>query len=732
MSGKVAWSALLEHRSAPYDVPVETNAMVSFRNGELADPSGVDIILVIDVSTSMEGEPIDRVAKTYDFLVERCIRPNLDRVSLITFCETAKLQYSLTSEQSTWRSASGSFVSTFGTNIGAGLEIAFSQVELSSPARRPTVILMTDGHTMQPKELVRAFPSWCSRVSKWRPNLVALGFTDCHDQGLLQYLVSTAPRGRFMSVPDLDSIFSSLESVLAQSFLPTSLPSATFRVSVPDGVVIGDIHVGNGEQIERVSASVVNITIEDAEEERQRNILIPLTLPALASPESASNVVAVRARLTSPDGSTDESSVPSLTLARTSASPPTGAPRTDAELNMGVVGEAARVLVAKTLLNAYVNVKQYMFIDALDDISKGERLLAANEVVSAADGSRRDTPATVAHAYQLKRGKDAVEALYSKTSALMAATSNIDKMYQTYSFYTPWTNTLALLSDIGASELNERPSALIPQYRTPAMDAQIAAAKAAGLIANSFTAPASTPALSASLSAPSSSATGESAGSSAASESSTPTLQSLLQAKTAQVMKNSASQNQQVSIAASDIENVRFTGFAAFKETTRGGAQVELAERLQKRRARLDNPNAGADIEASIRQWKETQKSDAEKAAATPEWTATLRRTATRVGGRTDAAKLAAPIVTLKPVSPRAADQSGASSPDTPTWSKVSTKPVTPATPTTPATPVDIASRYATLRPIDAKKMAAASAGTISRLDSELASVLARKFAESE
>jgi RHS repeat-associated protein len=106
-----------------------------------------DVMLVIDRSGSMSNGPIDdakSAAKSFISQLDLAI----DQVGLVSFADTARLDYALTTNGGAVRSAIGSLVASGGTAIGAGINAA--QAQLSAGARsgsQPIMVVLSDGQS---------------------------------------------------------------------------------------------------------------------------------------------------------------------------------------------------------------------------------------------------------------------------------------------------------------------------------------------------------------------------------------------------------------------------------------------------------------------------------------------------------------------------------------------------------------------------------------------------------
>ena len=113
------------------------------------DTEGIDIVLAMDVSTSMLARDFkpDRISAAKDIAVEFIAQRPSDRMGIVVFAGEAYTQCPLTTDRATlinlMKEVETGLI-TYGTAIGNGLATAIARMS-SSDAKSRVVILLTDG-----------------------------------------------------------------------------------------------------------------------------------------------------------------------------------------------------------------------------------------------------------------------------------------------------------------------------------------------------------------------------------------------------------------------------------------------------------------------------------------------------------------------------------------------------------------------------------------------------------
>lgn len=123
--------------------------------------SGIDVMLVLDISNSMLGtdEVPSRLLKAKEFLYSLCKQLVGNRVGLVVFAGNAYLQMPLSSDMAAAKmfisNADPSIATVQGTNIGAALALANKRLD-TKDSKHKAVILITDGENHEQDAVIEA------------------------------------------------------------------------------------------------------------------------------------------------------------------------------------------------------------------------------------------------------------------------------------------------------------------------------------------------------------------------------------------------------------------------------------------------------------------------------------------------------------------------------------------------------------------------------------------------
>src|SRR4051812_16386669 len=158
------------------------------------------VALVIDVSGSMQGDPLTHVLKSCELVAD--LLTDKDQLSIVTFSTMAGVRCGLTTVDGAGRAqikASLAGIRADGsTNMHGGLEVA-AGVLMSAPAGlRRTVVLLSDG---QPNIGLQSATDLAAYTKSLKLAVSTLGFGLHHDENVLE-AVATAGSGRYAYIPD--------------------------------------------------------------------------------------------------------------------------------------------------------------------------------------------------------------------------------------------------------------------------------------------------------------------------------------------------------------------------------------------------------------------------------------------------------------------------------------------------------------------------------------------------
>lgn len=180
---------------------------------ETSEISDLNLSLVMDISGSMEGQPLADSKNA----IKNCIRQLSDNVSmnLVTFESTASLECSLSQSKYLVMNLVESAQTTGGTNIAAGLSTAVDSLKAASGAR--VVILLSDGYDGDDSRL--QIQSAIAQAIASQVTVYTIGLEGC-DQQYLQNIAS-ATGGQFImavNTAQLDQIYQEIQTSLMKSY----------------------------------------------------------------------------------------------------------------------------------------------------------------------------------------------------------------------------------------------------------------------------------------------------------------------------------------------------------------------------------------------------------------------------------------------------------------------------------------------------------------------------------
>ena len=244
--------------------PDETTVTLTVR--ALGDPDiqtyPIDIALVMDRSSSMEGQKLDdaKIAAMYFCTL---LDYNLDQSSLVSFANCASLDQELTSDHYLTILAINGLVAWGNTAIGAGIMVA--QQELTSTRHRresqPVMVLLSDGDNNLPPD-----PIYEANSAKAQGTIIyTIGLGIGANESLLKEIASDPDSEYYYYAPssaDLDSIYESVHEnistlvarktlsteILAQDihYVPGSYSIPPISISGDTAMWdLGDLHIGD-------------------------------------------------------------------------------------------------------------------------------------------------------------------------------------------------------------------------------------------------------------------------------------------------------------------------------------------------------------------------------------------------------------------------------------------------------------------------------------------------------
>ncbi|HEX4419541.1 MAG TPA: FHA domain-containing protein [Kofleriaceae bacterium] len=158
------------------------------------------VVLVVDVSGSMHGDPIAHVLRSCELLAD--LLTERDQLAIVTFSDHGGVRCGLTTMDAAGRVQVGRVlhgVATDGqTNLHGGLEVAAGVLMTAPAGLRRVMVVMSDG---QPNIGLAAPNELASYVTGLKLAVSSLGFGLQHDENVLAAL-ATAGSGRYAYIPD--------------------------------------------------------------------------------------------------------------------------------------------------------------------------------------------------------------------------------------------------------------------------------------------------------------------------------------------------------------------------------------------------------------------------------------------------------------------------------------------------------------------------------------------------
>lgn len=165
-----------------------------------AERAPLAVVLVLDVSGSMRGEPLAHVVRSCE-VVASLLGPQ-DRLAIVTFGSRAGVRCGLTTVDEGGRAlieASVRGLSADGnTNMHGGLEVAAGVLMTAPAALRRVMVLLSDG---QPNVGLASAAGLAGYVRTLGLAVSTLGFGLHHDENVLD-AIATAGSGRYAYIPD--------------------------------------------------------------------------------------------------------------------------------------------------------------------------------------------------------------------------------------------------------------------------------------------------------------------------------------------------------------------------------------------------------------------------------------------------------------------------------------------------------------------------------------------------
>lgn len=165
-----------------------------------AERAPLAIVLVVDTSGSMQGDPIHHVVKSCEIVAD--LLSDRDQLAVVTFSTHAGVRCGLTTMDDAGRAqlrASLASVRADGsTNMHGGIEVGAGLLMTAPAGLRRVMVVLSDG---QPNVGLQSATDLAGYVRGLKVGVSTLGFGLHHDENVLA-AIATAGSGRYSYVPD--------------------------------------------------------------------------------------------------------------------------------------------------------------------------------------------------------------------------------------------------------------------------------------------------------------------------------------------------------------------------------------------------------------------------------------------------------------------------------------------------------------------------------------------------
>jgi len=172
------------------------------------DVKPFDIALVIDVSGSMCGYPLEKAKEACTMMVSSMIDLNIHKVGLVEFESYAHTLSYLSNDKNSLNQSIAQLSCKGGTDIADGLRETRQEV-LSRAENSKLVILVTDGGSSESPAIAEA-----DKLKQDNSRVVAIGVGHGVNENLLQKIASSCDYYQIDSIDDLENIFQKISSSL--------------------------------------------------------------------------------------------------------------------------------------------------------------------------------------------------------------------------------------------------------------------------------------------------------------------------------------------------------------------------------------------------------------------------------------------------------------------------------------------------------------------------------------
>ncbi|KAI8016449.1 putative E3 ubiquitin-protein ligase WAVH2 [Camellia lanceoleosa] len=267
--------------------------------GSGSDRSGVDIVMVLDVSDSMEGEKLKKMKIAMLFMIKK-LSP-IDRLLIVTFNggshRLCPLRPITENSQGEIENLVNALVANGGTNISTGLQTGLkvlNERRLTS-GRAVGIMLMSDGQQNVGGD--------AAQVLVGNVPVYTFGFGADHDPRVLNAIANHSMGGTFSDVRNQNNLSIAFSQCLA-GLLTVVVRDLKLTVTKVESTIL-KLSAENYPLSYDDAASSVTVSLGDLYNKEVRKVIVDLLLPPASSP-AGSNVLNITYTYRSADVEVDE------------------------------------------------------------------------------------------------------------------------------------------------------------------------------------------------------------------------------------------------------------------------------------------------------------------------------------------------------------------------------------------------------------------------------------------
>lgn len=254
-----------------------------------AERQPMDLVVVLDVSGSMNGERISQVKDATRFIVDQARQG--DRISIVSFNSCARRELRLRMMDSAGKDEANRIATLLsaagGTSIAAGMDMALSVMEQRRHKNNVSaVLILTDGQDGWTRSQI---PTLMQRAASASCPVYAFGFGSDHDAVLLSEIAEQA-KTPFTFVEDTSKIREAFAGAVGGL---SSIVAQSVQLTLNCQVDMKKVHTAFPLQ---QSAAQTTITIPDMFAAERRDFLVELSVPAAVQGQQQVSLLHASAR----------------------------------------------------------------------------------------------------------------------------------------------------------------------------------------------------------------------------------------------------------------------------------------------------------------------------------------------------------------------------------------------------------------------------------------------------